>query len=635
MLDRCRSRRRGVALVVAAGTALTTALMSAPAFSAAPAGDWHRQEPVPTSYTFRDVDMVTATRGWSVASPDIGDNGIIFSTSDGGVSWMRQGSAYRQLHTVSFADAQHGVALGNEYRYTTDGGDTWKQGTGSFGTMYDAELATATTGYATGSNLVIKTTDGGATWKPTTLPVNGNLVQIDVVDAQTVYVVGAQGSVFRTTDGGAKWTQVRSDSDKFYTGVSFVSATEGWVTGNAPATILHTTDAGAHWESQSVPGEADPARIRMADAEHGWAVGTLRTILHTADGGETWSLQQGGVYADPNNRYPLWGIDVVDAQTAVTAGAGVQVETTTDAGDSWVNRGNGSVTTPYRLVHTDAQHLWAADSNSEVLYSTDGGAHWDRSIIQIQQSCETCANTSDLSFLDDHEGWATINGLYIGESSVWHTADGGRSWQSLHVHDTGPLTGIAAIDAKTLVAVSAEQDVIFRSTDGGRSWKQVSHPAIPGFFGAVRFVPGTKTGWAVGRGGKILRSTDAGRTWTLQHGTGSQPNLFDVSFSDVKHGWAVGAEVLRTSNGGRTWKVQQTGLSIAYGVSAPSKKVGWLAGIEGIARTTNAGNGWTREDPAAGTWYSVTALDGATAWAGAQESGGDILGAIWGHGSAS
>lgn len=521
--------------------------------------------------------------------------------------------------------------MSNELRYTTDGGATWRSGTGAVGTIYDGEMATASTAFATGGDRVLKTTDGGASWQSSTLPISGNLVQIDVVDAQTVYVVGAQGSVFRTVNGGDKWTQVRSDDTKFYTGVSFVSATEGWVTGNAPATILHTTDAGAHWETQSVPGEADPARIRMIDAQNGWAVGTLRTILHTTNGGQTWASQQGGVYAEPDNRYPLWGIDAVDPSTAVTVGDGVQVETTKDAGQTWHNRGEGSVTTPFRLVQTDSQHLWSANANSEVLYSTDGGTHWNRSIIQLQQSCAICSNTSDLTFLNNQEGWASINGVYTGASWVWHTTDGGLTWEPAGNGGTGPLTGIEAIDTKTLVAVSADQDLILRSTDAGNTWKLIPHPSIPGFFGAVHFVPGTKTGWAVGRGGKILRSTNGGKTWTLQHGTGSQPNLFDVSFSDTSHGWAVGAEVLRTTNGGKTWKSQPTSLSIAYGVSAPSKKVGWLAGIEGIATTTSGGSRWTQERPAAGTWYSVTATDATTAWAGVEETGGDIFGAIWRH----
>jgi photosystem II stability/assembly factor-like uncharacterized protein len=81
-------------------------------------------EPLPTPWTLRDVDMVTASDGWSVASPQTGDYGIILHTTDGGVSWTQSGPMFRQLYTVSFADAKHGVALGNELRYTTDGGAT-------------------------------------------------------------------------------------------------------------------------------------------------------------------------------------------------------------------------------------------------------------------------------------------------------------------------------------------------------------------------------------------------------------------------------------------------------------------------------------------------------------------------------
>src|SRR4029079_9922415 len=129
-----------------------------------------------------------------------------------------------------------------------------------------------------------------------------------------------------------------------------------------------------------------------------------------------------------------------------------------------------------RFARTDPNHIWSANSNSEVLYSTNGGKKWDRTIIQLQIDCETCSNTADLAFLNNNEGWAVINGLYTSTSWVWHTVDGGKRWQSLHVVNTGPLTGIALVDPQTLVAVSGLYDLIFRSTDAGVTWKSVPHP---------------------------------------------------------------------------------------------------------------------------------------------------------------
>jgi photosystem II stability/assembly factor-like uncharacterized protein len=45
-------------------------------------------------------------------------------------------------------------------------------------------------------------------------------------------------------------------------------------------------------------------------------------------------------------------------------------------------------------------------------------------------------------------------------------------------------------------------------------------------------------GWAIGRGGTILRSTDQGKTWVRQESTTKQ-NLYSIYFNK-KIGWAVG-----------------------------------------------------------------------------------------------
>jgi photosystem II stability/assembly factor-like uncharacterized protein len=47
-------------------------------------------------------------------------------------------------------------------------------------------------------------------------------------------------------------------------------------------------------------------------------------------------------------------------------------------------------------------------------------------------------------------------------------------------------------------------------------------------------------GWAIGRSGTILRSSDEGRTWVPQQSTTKQ-NLYSLNFNK-KIGWAVGAD---------------------------------------------------------------------------------------------
>jgi photosystem II stability/assembly factor-like uncharacterized protein len=494
--------------------------------------------------------------------------------------------------------------------------------------MYDVDLVDQNTGYACGFGEVRKTTNGGQTWVRQPIPLQGNLVGIDFVSATTGWAVGAEGSVYKTTDGGTIWVRQRHDTSQFYTGVSFVSATEGWVCGNS--TILHTTDGGSTWATQAVPAGADAIEVRFVDSQNGWAAGALRTILHTTNGGQTWILQLGGVFEDPANRYPFNGLDAADAANAIAVGGGNSIYTTTNSGAQWFSRGSGSGSIPFRVARADTNHIWAANSNSEVLYTVNGGRKWDRSIIQLQLDCETCSNTADIAFLNNNEGWAVINGLFTTTSWVWHSLDGGKIWQSLNVTNTGALSGLAIVDAQTLVAVSGTNDLIFRSTNGGNTWTAVPHPPGGTWFGAVRFVPGTQTGWAVGTGEKILKSTDGGATWISQRDANHPFNLIDVSFADLNNGWTVGGEELHTTDGGATWVQQNTGVFASVSVYAISPTAAWIGGLQDLGRTTDGGATWTIERPSDTDWFCLTFLDANNGWAGGQDQTvDDVPGSIW------
>ena len=589
---------------------------------------WKKQEPIPTPWYFYDVDLISTTEAWSVSHPITGDHANIWHTTNGGKTWKQQGPLFRQLNGIAFSDPLHGVAVGNEFRYTTDGGQTWLLSPTVSGTMYDVDLVDATTGYACGFGQVRKTTNGGQTWTSQPVSVFGNLVGIDFVNATTGWVVGAEGSIFNTTDGGVTWVRQRHDTNKFFSGVSFVSPTEGWVCGNS--TILHTTDGGAAWTTQAVPSGADAVEIRFADAQNGWAVGVLRTILHTTNGGQTWTLLLGGVFEDPMNRYPFNGLDMANATTGIAVGGGNSIFTTTN-GTRWISRGSGSGTRPFRFARTDTNHLWSANNNSEVLYTVNGGKKWERSIIQLQLDCDTCSNAADIAFLDNNkEGWAVINGLFTTTSWVWHSIDGGKTWQTLNVTNTGPLSGLAIVDAQTLVAVSGIDDLIFRSTDAGNTWTDVPHPRGGTWFGSVRFLPGTQTGWTVGTGEKILKSTDGGATWILQRDPSHPFNLIDVSFADLNNGWTVGGEELHTTNGGATWIKQNTGVNASVSVYAVSPTTAWIGGLEDLGQTTDGGLTWTIERPSNTDWFCLTFLDATNGWAGGQDQDiDDVPGSIW------
>jgi hypothetical protein len=74
------------------------------------------------------------------------------------------------------------------------------------------------------------------------------------------------------------------------------------------------------------------------------------------------------------------------------------------------------------------------------------------------------------------------------------------------------LNGLA-LAGDRIVAVGQRGHVLL-SDDGGRTWKQANVPLSSDLV-AVSF-PGPKSGWAAGHDGVVLRSTDAGATWSRQ-----------------------------------------------------------------------------------------------------------------------
>jgi photosystem II stability/assembly factor-like uncharacterized protein len=154
----------------------------------------------------------------------------------------------------------------------------------------------------------------------------------------------------------------------------------------------------------------------------------------------------------------------------------------------------------------------------------------------------------------------------------------------------------AAQAGQRLVAVG-ERGLIVLSDDGGKSWRQARQVPVSVTLTAISFAD-DKLGWAVGHGGVVLHSRDAGETWVkqadgatlaqaalqaaeqaLEQQAGSQPHfqaatlralsdakvlvadgpdkpLLDVHFQDARRGWVVGAYNLffETDDGGQSWK---------------------------------------------------------------------------------
>jgi photosystem II stability/assembly factor-like uncharacterized protein len=201
-----------------------------------------------------------------------------------------------------------------------------------------------------------------------------------------------------------------------------------------------------------------------------------------------------------------------------------------------------------------------------------------------------------------------VTGLSEGVDTVFAQA-GGRTGSAIVFvfRDTGwvnqtsatsrNLNGVFFLaDGRSGWAVGSGGAIVHTSDAGTRWSNQLSGTTYN--LNAVWFTS-ANVGWAVGNLGTVLKTTNAGSNWTkLNLGLGE--NLMDICFGNPDTGFAVGSSgaVLRTVDGGGTWQKTTLTTSVLQSVSFANAREGWLVGDAGkIYGTVDAGTIWALVQP--------------------------------------
>ncbi|MBI1914371.1 MAG: hypothetical protein HYS12_06480 [Planctomycetes bacterium] len=335
--------------------------------------------------------------------------------------------------------------------------------------------------------------------------------------------------------------------------------------------------------------------VQFVSAQEGWAVGDEGVIWHTIDGGKTWDRQPTGVRASLRsvhfvNAFVGW----VAGREELPLGAGSTgvLLLTRDGGERW-QRVSMNLTPGLHYVHfVDAKTGYALGDATDqfpsgVFVTKDGGQVW-RAVAGPR-----CPGWNAGAFTDaDH-------GALVG------------SWNRLaNIHNDGvTLTNVESLGGRNIHGVYLPQGrarrgvavgqggLILLTDNAGAKW---SYPELLLPFEVLsswdfRAVHGAGVHvWAAGRPGSVLlHSGDGGQTWDMQS-TGQPLPIDGLFFHDERTGWAVGelGTILATTDGGRTWKVQQQGgrrasLLFLHASSAgvPADTVARLSGDEGFLST--------------------------------------------------
>lgn len=220
----------------------------------------------------------------------------------------------------------------------------------------------------------------------------------------------------------------------------------------------------------------------------------------------------------------------------------------------------------------------------------------------------------------------------VGElGRIFHTRDGGTTWERQEAQTKRPFLAITCVDAKT-VWLAGKEGIVYGTTDGGATWKQATTGSNRHLF-TVAF-PTAQRGHAAGDFGTMVHTEDGGATWTVQQvpaevklpesalDTGVDPgdvNLYSLSYGDAEHAWVVGefGIIMASDDGGRTWRQQSSPVETTlFGVHFVDVKRGWAVGSDSvIIRTEDGGATWMPQpQPAVQRPFYDVNVNGSGGW---------------------
>ncbi len=593
----------------------------------------------------------------------MGFSGTFMKTTDGGATWFFHHRAgypnvlgyTGNIYDAHFFDMNNGVSVGSAgITRTSNGGVTWDSVAGLpvAATWYQVTFENNLVGYAAGtsSGRLAKTTDGGATWTLNTIIPSGTYYDV-YSKGDTVIVATTAGNIRRSTDGGATWTQISTGATMTPYRLLFTSPEVGYYVGTS-GYARKTTDNGVTWSSLT-PNAGTTTTFYDIDYVNNtlFLTGNSFALYRSTDQGATFdTLGILGVLSTQPWTSTYYATDFLSATDLVTGGGFGLINSRFGANhpvthaklskpgshyDVWAQSATGKV------IVVGAPTV-ANSTYDQIQVSTNGGLTWSAGtfasrpnslvstrpifIEETEYREESKDNPVELSTTSSATfraiDMANSNlGFAVGSNgAVYKTMNGGLAWDSLTtigLPTTASLYDVDFVDASLVFVVNNTGDTagtVLKSTDAGMTWTKnkikVSTTANDHRLYAISMVD-ANNGYVVNYTPKPYKTTDGGLTWieqTLSDGFGGF--LYDVSAVNATVAWCVGSSgrVYRTVDGGTNWLVVATpgGTTSFNTVYAHDSNTVMVAGGSGVVmQTRDAGVTWTLENTAGATIQGI------------------------------
>ncbi len=477
-----------------------------------------------------------------------GDSGYVAKSTNNGISFTvihnNPVTDIRSIAAISSSNIFAGGTFGKILR-TTNGGSNWDvfNPVSPVSAVTSIDFFNSLRGAASFQGGVLTTTNGGQNWNILTPPgsnLNYNVIKFFSIDE--FIAAGNAGTVAKTTNfglnfivtnlaPGTRLEALRSD------GFDNAYVIGEWNFG------FKSTDRGNTWEHGDLSffknfrnwarytGETN----RSQQYDTMYALGDSGTVVKTTNGGESFQLMNTGTTLD------IYAGTFFDGSTGFVVGGrsttGIVLKTT-NGGANWTQSNPlGDLTR--NIYFINAQTGLICGSGGKVRRTTNGGANW--TVCSIPSS----SAMHSIDFVDANTGV-----ICAANGNMVRTQDAGETWFELSGL-SGTQLSVSFADMNTGVAVGL-LGVMYRTTNAGLNWTLLP-PITQNTLYSVQLIGdlGFACGTNFGNDAGIVKTTDHGQTW-FKTNSGTNNQLNGILFINSTTGFALGAggTILKTTNGG-------------------------------------------------------------------------------------
>ena len=472
-----------------------------------------------------------------------GDNGVIYKSVNGGLSWTLSNSGITsvKLNSISFKDLQNGIVVGENGKVyvTANGGTTWvPEIISTLRNLFDAKY------YSDGIGIVgewgtmfFKSTS--SVWNQVFTKINTDIRGISGRSLDDIHVCGGGGFIRNNINGSTGFLNFEQNPMLADLVDIVYSNNNGYAVSSLNNAIIKTSNNGLSWELTagaiasynwvSKPGAGgnflgNNMSLHPTDRNTVF-IAFGNQVYRSRNKGEDWAVVPGAVQIPTGNTPHSFFVSPLDTNiwlVAIESSGGDRVYRTTNYGQTWtsiITQNFSNYGQPLEMDQNNPNVYYFAPDNGGFRKSTDNGATFT----------EISGNYPFRSPCDIIVMWDNSNVVFV--------ADG--------------ITG-------------SGQAKLYKSINAGVNWTLVHTAAASEIPSMCNTVFNNNIIWCTEwSGNTVYKSTDAGDTWTINHSNSFSGWGSDICREDptmmITGSW--GAAAVMSLNSGVTWTNISSGLS--------------------------------------------------------------------------